>query len=126
MTGPMNDSPRRAYQEQTQPSAGSLVGQAAAGGRAPCSEPDRALETGKRAPSEPVCVQRRGTSIRLACGCGHFVLSFHSLGIVRHGRFRCPICDREVRLSHLKALLEICRISRGGDARAFMSESAAP
>jgi hypothetical protein len=68
-----------------------------------------------------VRVERRGTSVRLACGCGHFVLSFHSLGVVRKGRFRCPICGGAVWLSRLDALREICRTSSneaaGGPAR---------
>ncbi len=131
ISGPKNESPRRLDQELAQPFAGHLVGHAAAGGRslstgglAPCSEPGKVLAPGKGAPSEAVRVQQRGTSIRLACGCGHFVLSFRSLGVVRHGRFRCPICGRQVRLSRLEALLEICRITNGEETRASMSELA--
>ena len=131
ISGPKNDSSRRLDQELAQPFAGHLLGHAAAGGRslpngglAPRSEPGKVLAPGKGAPSEAVRVQQRGTSIRLACGCGHFVLSFRSLGVVRHGRFRCPICGREVRLSSLEALFEICQMSIGGEARTSVSEPA--
>jgi hypothetical protein len=73
-----------------------------------------------------VRVERRGSSIRLACGCGNFVLSFHSLSVIRHGRFRCPICGRQVRLSKLEALRGIRRITSGKAARISMTGSAPP
>ncbi len=130
ITGPMNDSLRRPCQELAQPPAANLVGQAAPGGRclptgglAPCSESGRALEPAKGGTSEVVHVRQRGKSIRLACRCGHFVLNFRNLSVVRHGRFRCPICNREAQLIRLKALLEVYRKLGGEEALAPMSET---
>lgn len=131
ISGPINDRPRRPDGESAQPSAGCFVGHAAVGDRSvpvggPASraEPSKAVAGRKGTPYQAVHVRRRGGAIRLACGCGHFVLSFHSLYVIPHGRFRCPICGRQVRLSDLEALRGIDRISSGGEARACLSDPA--
>jgi hypothetical protein len=133
ISGPMNDSPRRPYEESPEAPAGYFVGRSAVGGRSlstdgstSCPEPSKVLAAPKGPPCQAVRVERRGSSIRLACGCGNFVLSFHSLSVIRHGRFRCPICGRQVRLSKLEALRGIRRITSGKAARISMTGSAPP
>ena len=133
ISGPMNDSPRRPHEESAEARSGYFVGRSAVGGRSlpadgstSCPEPSKVLAAPKGPPCQAVRVERRGSSIRLACGCGNFVLSFHSLCVIRHGRFRCPICGREVRLSELEALRGIRRISRGKEAWTSPSKLAPP
>lgn len=123
ITRAMNDGTRRACREVVRSCVRVLAGHAApdgpsppGGGPASSSGPGGGHAAGKSAPCAPVGVERRGTSVRLACGCGHFVLSFHSLGVVRHGRFRCPLCGREVRLAQLETLREIWRTWPRADA----------
>ncbi len=133
ISGTVIDSLRRPHQEFAQPSLGGLSGYAVADDRRPAiagiprsSEPGRIPEPDNGTLSETVHVQQREKSVRLACGCGHFVLSFHSLGVIRRGRFRCPLCGWMVRLSRLEALREICRVSAGEDVWTSLSKAEFP
>ena len=122
ISGPINDSPPRPCRLVRHAAAGARS--LPTGGLTSCSEPGKVRAPGKGAPREAVRVQRRGASVRLACGCGHFVLSFRSLEVIRYGRFRCPLCGRQVLLSRLEALLEICRPLNGEDPGASLSAPA--
>ena len=56
---------------------------------------------------------RHDASVRLACGCGNFVLSFRRSRVRRGIRFRCLICGRELRLPEVEALQETHREPEG-------------
>ncbi len=52
-------------------------------------------------PRNALRIRSRDDGVTIQCRCGHFSLSFHSIAIARHGRFRCLICGLEEAISDL-------------------------
>lgn len=52
-------------------------------------------------PGTGLRVKSRCDGVTIQCRCGHFSLSFYSIAIARHGRFRCLICGVEEAIADL-------------------------
>ncbi len=52
-------------------------------------------------PRSALRIRSRDDGVTIQCRCGHFSLSFHSIAVARHGRFRCLICGLEEAISDL-------------------------
>ncbi len=61
------------------------------------SSPD--LRSAKTSPRLRVTARPDGVTI--ACSCGDFAFSFHSIATARRGRFRCLICHRQEQIANL-------------------------